>query len=178
MSYNKSLFQGVPKKHANKSRFNLSHEYKAQGLPGYLIPILTLECLPMDNWEIDSEFMFRFAPSNFPPMQKFTMRADYFYIPNRILWQQGSGANVGWKKWIAEQEEILPPTMDATLRYLESSYTNSVLAHMGLPLNLIGTGVSVIVEGLNAFPLSAYLKIWDEYYRNPQLEAERWFNLV
>lgn len=177
MSYNKSLFQGVPKKHANKSRFNLSHEYKAQALPGYLIPIMTLECLPLDNWEIDSEFMFRFSPMYFPLMQKFTMRADYFYIPNRILWQEGSGANVGWKKWIAEQEEILPPTMDATLRYLESSFTNSVLSYMGLPLNFIGTGVSVLVEGLNAFPLSAYLKIWDEYYRNPQLEGERWFNL-
>lgn len=177
MSYNKSLFQGVPKKHANKSRFNLSHEYKAQALPGYLLPILTLETLPLDNWEIDTEFMFRFAPSYFPVMQKFTMRADYFYVPNRILWMEGTGANVGWKKWIAEQEEILPPTMSPTLRYLEASFTNSVLSYMGLPLNLIGGGKSVVIEGLNAFPLSAYLKIWDEYYRVPQLEGERWFNL-
>lgn len=178
MSYKKGLFQGVPKKNPNKSRFNLSHEWKSQIQPGWLIPCLNMETMPGDNWEIDTEFMFRFSPLYFPVMHKFTMRADYYYTPYRILWNQGEGANVGWKKWIAEQEEIIPPQFSPNMRYLTGGFNNNILSFMGLPMIPLDGGHTLTINNLSAFPLSAILKIWDEYERNPQLEAERWFNLT
>lgn len=180
MSYNKSLFEGVPNKNPNKSRFNLSHEYKTQMQPGLLTPILTMETLPGDEWSINSEFMFRFAPLYFPIMHKMTMRADYYYIPNRILWPQygaASAGNDGWAKWIAEQNETTHPHFTANLTRNTTTFNYHVLAYMGLPLIEAGAGKSALIEELNALPVSAYLKIWDEYYRVPQLENERWFGL-
>lgn len=178
MSYKKSIFEGVPKKNVNKSRFNLSHEYKGQMLPGYLTPCLLLETLPGDEWTIDSEFMFRFQPLYFPIMHKLTMRCDYFYVPNRILWP-ADGAQTGWINWIANNEDDAPPTFTANLSHNDSAFSVNVLAHMGLPLiDDDEAGSSTLVENLNAFPPSAYLKIWDEYYRIPQLEDERWIALT
>lgn len=179
MSYKKSIFEGVPRKNVNKSRFNLSHEYKGQMLPGYLTPCLLLETLPGDEWTIDSEFMFRFQPLFFPIMHKMTMRCDYFYVPNRILWMSNGGAEVGWQNWIMNFEDTAPPTFTANLSHNDLAFSVNVLAHMGLPLiDDDEAGASTLVENLNAFPPSAYLKIWDEYYRIPQLEEERWIALT
>jgi len=177
MSYNKSLFAGVPRKQVNKSRFDLSHEWKGQGLMGQIYPVLTMETLPSDEWTIESEFMFRFNPMYFPIMHKATMRADYFFIPNRILWIYQNEGNKGWTRWITEQEEYTHPTIDANMSNALGGFNNNVLAFMGIPFLQTGTGYTTTITGLNALPLSAYLKIWDEYYRVPQLEDERWFPL-
>jgi len=177
MSYKKGLFEGVPNKKVNKSRFNLSHEYKAQLIPGTLVPILTMETMPGDEWSIDTEFMFRFSPLYFPVMHKVTMRADYYYTPYRILWNETGAENVGWKKWIAEQEEIPLPTMNPNMRYFTGGFNNNLLAYMGIPMIPLDGIHTLTISDLSAFPLSAYLKIWDEYERIPQLEEERWFNL-
>lgn len=180
--YNKSLFGGVPRKNSNKSRFNMSHEWKAHLMPGKLVPCMRIiETLPGDEWEIDSEFMFRFSPMWFPIMHKLTMRADYFYCPNRILWLYMGLENAGWTRWIAMEYSGLFPTVDSYQGYETGQFTQQVLAYLGVPLiddsELDPGATDNIITELNAMPLSAYLKIYDEYYRIPQLEAEIWFPL-
>lgn len=186
MNYNKSLFGGVPKKQINKSKFNLSHEWKARFQPAQLVPMLLLETLPEDYFEIDSEFLFRFLPMYYPIAHRVTMRADYFYIPNRILWFEDTEggvpnpANPGWKKFITGQTDVTPPKINVNMRDLTGTFYNGhVMGYMGLPIlspDLVGA--STTIAAVSAFPLSAYLKIWDEYYRVPQLEDEKWFNLL
>jgi len=138
--YDKSLFEGVPKKDINRSRFNLSYERKDAFLPGYLTPVGIWEVMPGDQWSINSEFMFRFESLYYPVMHKFTMRADYFYVPNRILWNK-AGANAGWKEWIVSQDEIPPPTQNAYTGPLRvtaagafSVFPNLVNVFLELPL--------------------------------------------
>jgi len=187
MNYNKSLFQGVTKKNPNKSRFNLSHEYKAAFRPGFLTPVLTIETMPGDYFsEINTEFMFRFPPMYYPAMQKYTMRADYFYVPNRILWPEGVGTNTGedtptqgWNNWIQNNLTLdeSVPHVNPDMKWQTSYANNQVMAYMGIPLIDAGPNTTTVISELNALPLSAYLKIWDEYYRVTQLEPERWFGL-
>lgn len=182
MSYLKDFFEPIPEKNPNKSRFNRSHEYKTQLQPGYLVPVLTEPTMPNDYYEINSEFMFRFSSLYFPIMHKMTMRAAYYYIPNRILWTDQGATNSGWAKWITEMHEQSHPVVTANMEYTTTGISNQVMGYMGVPLIEKaawngGVGVSAEVENLNAFPLSAYLKIWDEYYRVPQLEDEKWFPL-
>lgn len=179
--YNKSLYEGVPKKKINRSRFELNHEYKAMGNQGTLMPVLTMECLPFDQWDINTEFSFKFNPLYFPIMQKITMRADYVYCPNRILWPYTGEDNLGWSKWIAEDSEQTHPHIQADMTFSTDEFQVQTLAWMGIPLIDVeegATGADPVIEELNALPLSAYLKFWDEYIRNPQLEVERWFPLV
>jgi len=182
MNYNKSLFEGVPKKNPNKSRFNLSHEHKLAFRPGFLTPVLTLETMPGDYFQIDTEFMFRFSPMYYPVMQKYTMRCDYFYVPNRILWPSVDDehpAESGWTAFIQNLGSVAidHPTVDYEAKLQTLYANNQVLSYMGIPLIDAGPNTTTEITSLNALPLSAYLKIWDEYYRNTQLEVARWFRL-
>lgn len=185
MSYNKSLFQGVPKIKPGSSYFDMSHEWKDDLVPGRLIPCFMKECMPQDNWKIRPEFFFRCDPLYYPIVQKLTMRWDLFWIPFRILWPEDDLGG-SWTKWITGQTDITPPYHSADMsRELTvwgtdvHAIPNQVLSYMGLPLlKPVEDITSTVIVDLNAFPLSAYLKVWDEYYRNPQLEEERWFPLA
>lgn len=179
MSYNKSPFDNAPTKNVQLSYFNRSHEWKATFLPGYLTPCLLQETLPNDEWTINTEFMFRYQPLYYPVMARLTMRCDYFYIPNRILWPDNvDPLNPGWKKWLAQNIDTIPPKCNPALAYESDQFNNHVLIFMGLPLLMQEAGRSITIPVVNAFPPSAYLAVWDEYYRNAQLEDERWFALT
>lgn len=177
MSYKKSPFENAPKKFKNQTRFNLSHEHKAQMQPGYLVPCMRpIETLPMDEFEIDTEFFFRFANLYFPIMHRITMRADYYYLPLRIMWEKGEGAT-GFKDWLSKNAEIEPPKMNARMTFNTLAFNVNVLAFFGVPLLFEDATWDTHINDLNAFPLSAYLMTWDWYERIPQLEDERWFPL-
>lgn len=177
MSYNKSLFEGVPKKNPNQSRFNLSHEWKSQFSLGRLIPCLLLETMPNDEFSINSEFLFRFQSLYYPIMSTITMRCDYHYIPTRILWPYQGSTNQGWRKWISEQTEEELPYVNANMQFSTTGANNTILQFMGIPLIDHATEANYTINNLLAFPLSAYLKCCDQYYRVSQLEDERWFPL-
>lgn len=180
MSYKKSPFENAPKKRVNKTRFNLSHEHKSQMVPGMIFPCMRpIETMPGDEFEIQSQFFFRFESLYYPIMHKMTMRADTYFIPYRILWPKGTGTNVGWMDWLTKMEEVDHPRMNARMSSNNLAFEINVLAYMGIPLLQPDptAGYDTHINNLNAFPLSAYLMIWDWYERNPQLEDERWFPL-
>lgn len=179
MSYKQSPFDNAPKHQSRKTRFNLSHEHKSHYLLGDIIPCMRpIETLPGDEFELNSEYSFRFAPLYFPIFTKITMRADTFFIPLRILWEKGVDST-GWKDWITKNEDIQPPIMNAYMEHNSAgaTFSRNILAQMGVPLQPNHADWSDIIENLSAFPLSAYIMIWDWYYRVPQLEDPIWFNL-
>lgn len=179
MSYKKNPFSNAPKKHVNKTRFNHSHEHKSQMMPGYLYPASRpIEMLPNDSINIQTEFMFRFAPLYFPIMHRMTMRADYYYIPYRILWPQLDPSDSSWVRWLTKNEEQAVPVMTAMMSFNTLAININVLAYMGVPLLHTAAGYETHIPELNAMPLSAYLMIWDWYERVPQLEEAIWFPLV
>lgn len=181
MSYKKSPFENAPKKHPNKTRFNLSHEHKSQLLPGMIFPCMRpIEVMPGDEIDIQSQFFMRWESLYYPIMHKLTMRSDTYYFPYRILWPKGTGTNVGWMDWLTKMEEVEHPKMDARMAYNSLAFNVNVLAYMGVPLLPPDptVGYDTHITGLNAFPLSAYLMLWDWYERNPQLEDEIWFPLT
>lgn len=180
MSYKKSPFQNAPKKHANKTRFNHSHEHKSPLLPGYVTPCMRpIETLPGDEITISSEVMFKFSPLYFPIMHRLTMRLDTYYVPLRILWPKDFGTTNGWVEWLTKNEEVEPPLVDAYMAFNNLAVNVQVLAYFGIPLLPSDGGVlrNDIIEKLNAFQLSSYLMIYDWYERVPQVEDERWFPL-
>lgn len=166
-------------KNAKKSRFNRSRQWKAQMQPGFLIPCLLEEVFPGDEYEIDPEFLYKFQSLWFPILHKLTMRCDVYEIPNRIIWPDRSTdlINQGWSKWITMQNEEELPKINVDCTYDNSFIQNRVGIYMGLPAIPMHAGNTELISDLVAFPFSAYLKIWDEYYRIPQLEDERWFPL-
>lgn len=174
------LFQGVAPKNVNKSHFDLSHEWKHDMNPGFLIPFLKIPCLPGDEFTISSEFFFKTNPLYYPAIHRFKLEADYYFIRYSVMWPETlDGELNGWKNWIMAKADVLHPTTDVEMVFQTSNADNmSVMGYFGIPYLYDGEGRGTVITGLNAFPAMAYLHIYDQYYRNPELEDERRFYLT
>ena len=142
--------------------FDLSHDHKTTFKMGWLTPFLTLETLPGDRFTIDHEVMCRFAPLVLPIMHRVEMSLHYFYVPNRILWP----SPLGWEEFIAGNEQDL---LWANVS-VDNINRNSLNQYMGVPLDNFFISQPTAV---NALPFAAYAKIFDEFYRNPQIQDAR-----
>lgn len=184
-NYRQNQFDNLQKKNANKSLFDLSHEVKTQMCFGRYYPILFEECLPGDEWLIDGEYSFRFPSTYFPIQQIGTMRADWFYVPYKLLWKgnntEESAQKTGWQGFIMGEDLELPRTalningdsyngQSITDYYPGASYP--IENYLGFPMDTHGyldANKQFYISG-SAFPLAMYLFCYDEYYRNPQWE--------
>jgi len=193
-NYRQSQFDNLQKKNVNKSLFNLSHEIKTQMCFGRYYPIHYEECLPGDEWEIDGEYQFRFPGMYFPIQQIGTMRADWFYVPYKLLWKNddhnvaNNYQKVGWQGFIMGEDIELPQTL---LNINGDGYSSSSGAqlypgcsypienYLGFPYDTKDRedGNKQMSVPASAFPLAMYLMCYDEYYRNPQWEEPQFFDL-
>jgi len=150
----------------SKNKFDLSHDHKTTFSMGQLIPFLTVETLPGDEFDIDSEIMCRFAPLYLPIMHRCDLSVNYFYVPWRIIWEQ-------WEKYITQQEDLLAPYFEMLVDSIDDDGRYSILNYMGFPTDDVAPGGGNInVINVNAGPLAAYWKIYNEYYRNSQIQEE------
>jgi len=152
-----NLFNSIQLFKPKKNVFDLSHDFKFSGDMGNLIPILVNECVPGDNYTISCEAMVRFAPMIAPIMHRVDVSMHYFFVPNRILWDN-------WEKFIVDASVSAPvyPYID----YTGGGWTNyeKFMDYMGVPPKGSGTGTQ-----LNALPFAAYQCIYNEYYRDQNL---------
>jgi len=153
----KKVFQTVKKATIPRSEFDLSHDKKLSMKMGDLIPILVEECVPGDEFKINTESMIRLAPMTAPVMHRMNAYIHYFFVPNRILWSN-------WEKFITGDWSGTVPAIE-----VGSAFQNgSIYDYMGLP-----SGITSDPAGeINALPFRAYKKIWNEYYRDQDVQLE------
>ena len=152
-----SIFTNVKKAKVPRSAFDMSHERKFSMNMGDLVPIFVQEVVPGDKWNITTEQMIRFAPLTAPVMHRINSYIHYFYVPNRIIWKD-------WTKFITGDLETEVPYFMETLNYMAQG---TIFDYMGVPTN----GMSG-EDHVNALPFRAYMKIWNEYYRDENLQDE------
>jgi hypothetical protein len=158
----KNLFNSIQLKKPRKNSFDLSHDVKMSAQMGNLNPILTLECVPGDKFELGCESVIRFAPMIAPIMHRVDVSMHYFFVPNRILWNN-------WEKFITDANSgIVAPYIN-----LEGSWNaNENLAPLLKTLDYLGVppiGLSGTAQKVNALPAAAYQAIYNEYYRDQNL---------
>lgn len=159
----------------NRSMFDLSHANVFTMTMGQLAPFLTLRTLPGDTFKCRVEIMSRFATLHFPIFTRIDVSIWYFYTPNRILWDQ-------WELFITQNNagDLLHPVFNMNQTLLDQGdIVNLLPTYMGVPTNpnyTAGTDVTQIT--INAFPVAAYWKVYDEYFRNPQLQQPMFQPLV
>ncbi len=93
-----SQFQQVQVRKPTKSKFNLSHEKKLSCNMSELIPIYLQEVLPGDKFRVSSEILMRLAPMVAPVMHRVNVYTHYFFVPNRIVWDE-------WEDFITGGED-------------------------------------------------------------------------
>lgn len=157
MSNNMDL-QSVPKANIEYNNFNLSHRHATTFSMGRLYPILNMEVLPGDIFDIDIRAFLRFAPLVSPVMNKYDIIIDTYYVPYRILWDN-------WTDFITGKEEVTAPFMRYTGPFPAGSPTIKSLGdYMGISTDINTSGVEI-----SALPMAAYWKIFDDYYKDQNL---------
>ena len=155
-----NLFNSIQLNKPKKNVFDLTHDVKLSTNMGQLTPILTLECVPGDKFDLSCESLIRFAPMIAPVMHRMDVTMHYFFVPNRILWSN-------WEKFITEHNsEHVAPYM----AYTNGDYTamqKKFMDYIGIPPVPVG-GVSTNVSAL---PMAAYQCIYNEYYRDQNLQS-------
>lgn len=170
----KNLFNSVKMTKLQKNLFDLSHDVKLSCNMGNLVPIMLLECIPGDKHVISSEALVRFAPLLAPVMHRYDVTLHYFFVPNRILWDN-------WEKFITntplEETNALPafPRIRFSADPSDPSGVKlgSLPDYLGVPYN-VNFGSPAMAQPLevSALPFSAYQAIYHEYYRDQNLVPE------
>lgn len=136
-----------------RSMFNLSSEHKLSTDMGLLVPVCTEEVLPGDTFIHSSSALARVAPLVNPVMHRCDMRIHHFFVPNRLLWD-------GWEGFITGRDDTTVPTVDPV-----AGGSFDLTDHMGVDREYTGL--------VNCLPIRAYNMIWNEFYRDQDLQAER-----
>jgi hypothetical protein len=156
----KNIFNSVQVEKPKKNVFDLSHDVKMSMKMGNLTPVLVTECVPGDSFQIGCDSLIRFAPMVAPVMHRMDVSVHYFFVPNRLTWEN-------WEKYIVDANTPNPlPYINYTDDFTADQ--KKFLDYMGVPPNT-GTGIT---QALNALPFAAYQAIYNEYYRDENLISE------
>ena len=129
------------------------------------MPCCIAEAIPGDSFTIGADTFLRFAPLIAPVMHRIDVTVHYFFVPNRILWEN-------WEKFIVNE-----PTGGLPYLVMNSTMTadqKRLADYLGVPPCPVGGTPTAV----NALPFSAYQCIYNEYYRDQNLIAEVPFQLV
>lgn len=147
-----------------RSKFDRSHQLLTTINEGDLVPIYYDEVLPGDTARVRLNGLIRMSTPIYPVMDNCYMDTYFFFVPCRLLWEHwenmfGENDTDYW----AEKTEYSTPT---SLIGGTSGLKNGTIGdYFGLP-----TGVKnpIIV---NALPARAYAMIYNEWFRDENLEA-------
>lgn len=137
-----------------RSIFNLGHTHLTSCKMGYIVPIMTQECLPGDTWQGDTKLFLRMAPLLAPVMHRLNITISTFYVPVRIIWDDFEDFITGGPNGT---DDSVPPTVSIT------PTVGSLADHFGLPL----TDNAITVSAL---PFRAMSLIWNDRYRDQDLQ--------
>lgn len=155
-------FSRVASTDIQRSTFDRSHGLKTAFDSGYLVPIELQEILPSDTVSMNAKVLARLAPVVTPVMDNVFLDLHAFFVPSRLLWNnfvKMMGERVNPKDSI---DYVTPKiALGASARGV-----GSLADYFGIP-------VSDYVEGdlsVNVLPFRAYQKIWDDWYRDENLQ--------
>lgn len=163
-SVNTHQFAMIPKADIPRSSFRIEKTHKTTFDAGYLVPVYLDEVLPGDAFSVNMTAFARMATPLFPLMDNLHMDSFFFFVPNRLVWNN-------WQKFMGEQENPGDSTsyLVPMINTPAGGYPiNSVFDYMGLPT--IGQLDAGGVIEHNALFLRAYNLIWNEWFRDENLQ--------
>lgn len=141
-----------------RSKFSLSNYNLLSCNMGSLVPIGITEVLPGDTIQQNTNLLVRFSPLLAPVMHPVHARVSHWFVPHRLVWED-------WEDFITGG----PDGMDASV------FPTITLANGGVPLgglaNYLGVPASVSSLAVSALPFRAYAMIWNEWYRDQDLQT-------
>lgn len=166
---NERHFNQIPEMKASRTRFNRDQTILTTFDSGKLIPFYVDEVLPGDTFNVNTSAIIRMTTPKYPVMDDAFIDFYYFYCPNRILWddfKQFMG-EVEDTPWMPTKEYKVPKLLFNTGTQSEP-FEGSILDYMGVPTKAIDPKNNNVE--INALPVRAYVKIWNEFFRDENVE--------
>lgn len=168
MSRNRD-FQKVKAPNWKLNEFDLSHQKLLTSVPGDLIPVFYLNCIPGDQVSVSTEVFIRFAPMLAPLASRWEATVHFFFVNYRSLW-------TNWIDFITggDDGQTVPTPPYITMDAANKAYFDEgrLADYFGLPC-YSGVGAPTQDVDINVLPFIAYQHIWDEYYRDEDLQTAR-----
>lgn len=166
-------FSQVPSAEIQRSRFDRSHAVKTTFDAGKLVPVFVDEVLPGDTFTIDATAFTRLATPLKPVMDNMYLDIHFFFVPYRLVWDN-------WAKFMGERptpdfdpNTLSVPTIGLTRTAAGPSASALDVSHyFGLPY-VTASGSRTL--SVSALPFRAYNLIWNEWYRDQNLQQPRSF---
>ena len=138
-----------------RSKMSLSYTHLLSCDMGELVPIGLLEVLPGDSIRMNTSALVRCAPMLAPPMHPVEVCIHHWFVPHRLVWDS-------WEAFITggpdgNNASVFPTRASGTI--VQGTLAN----YLGLP---IGT-----VPAFSALPYRGYALIWNEWYRDQDLQT-------
>lgn len=169
------IFDKIPINKPKRNSFNLSHERKMTCKLGKLNVMLNIPVVPGDTAKVVTEAMVRMAPMVAPIMHRVNCFIHYFYVPNRIIWSEFEEFITGGEDGTSEpaMPHITGSQIGALVRNNNTRYlfeSGGLWDFMGLPTD-DDLPESQDIK-ISLLPFRAYQMIWNEYYRDQNLQEE------
>lgn len=185
----------------HRSGFDLSFRNCFTAKVGEILPVLCDEILPGDKINISLRQFMRTAPIQTASFGRFRQYYDFYFVPYRLLWDKFPAWVVQTQNAYHSRSLTQPAELSDQHPYITSTTLSSYLTKLvsaksfmdngndrlygtNKLLDMLGYGFrSQFFTGeefaLNPFPLLAYQKIYQDYFRFPQWEeASPWtYNL-
>lgn len=162
-------FAAVPTATIPRSVFNRSHGHKTTFNEGYLIPIYVDEILPGDTFNLKMTAFGRLATPIFPLMDNMYLDVHFFFVPNRLVWEN-------WERFNGAQDNpndstsfVIPVLDDTKAPINTTGFGEGTLAdYFGLPTKIAAGGAGKFP--VNALPFRGYNLIYNEWYRDQNMQ--------
>lgn len=187
----KNFMNSVKLFRPRRSAFDLTHDVKLTFNMGDLVPVLCQEVLPGDTWRLQDEMLIRFQPLAAPVMHQFNVFVHYFFVPNRLIWKDWENFITGGRE--GDLAPIYPTfTFDQNAFVREAGTDAENYLHEGSLMDFLGYPVSsdktmtgdedplfnrsaytdVANPAISQLPFRAYQKIYNDFYRDQNLEED------
>lgn len=170
-----NIFQTNRVKPRKKTKFNLSHESKLSFNMADLIPVMWTTTVPGDRMKLHQEIMIRMAPLMSPVMHRLNVYTYQFFVPFRLIWDE-------WEDFITSgpNGDSKPVSPFISINDSDGTSNNfeigSLADYLGVP-PFTDNDINGEVF-LSSLPFRAYQLIYNEYFRDQNLEKEIPINTV
>lgn len=156
-----SHFSQIPRANIRRARFKRDYANTTTINEGEIVPIYVDEVLPGDTISLTQNSLVRMATPIYPVMDNCYLDIYYFFCPNRLLWEHWEnlmGQNDD-SYWAPKTEYSVPQTKAPS----EGWKVGTIADYMGVPTGVKGISV-------NSLPFRAYARIWNEWFRDENLQ--------
>lgn len=159
-------FSQIPAPQTQRSVFDRSHGYKSTLDAGGIYPFFLDEILPGDTLSLQAQIFARVATLQHPIMDNLHLDTFYFFVPARLLWANWERFN-GAQDNPGDSTDFLIPVLGnlgENLTFAEGSLGD----YFGLPTQV---GIPE-ADYPNVLPFRAYNLIWNEWFRDENLQDQ------